>query len=62
MVEHIRNKANDFSDYPSGDSHPTTAGHQKATVEFLQLLNVFYNRWKSGATFTNTVYLPVILR
>jgi len=30
------------------DSHPTTAGHQKATAEFVPLLNVFYNRWKSG--------------
>jgi len=32
----------------SSDSHPTTAGQQKATAEFVQLLNVFYNRWKSG--------------
>jgi hypothetical protein len=27
------------------DSHPTAAGHQKASAEFVQLLNVWYHRW-----------------
>ncbi|MGE0086681.1 MAG: hypothetical protein AB7S75_19935 [Desulfococcaceae bacterium] len=36
----------DFAYYPSGDSHPNTTGHQKATAEFVPLLNAFYNTWK----------------
>ncbi len=47
-VQHIQTVANNYAAYPSGDSHPTTAGHQKATAEFVQLLNVFYHRWKDG--------------
>lgn len=35
--------------YPSGDDHPSEAGSQKATKEFVTLLNVYYNRWKAGA-------------
>jgi hypothetical protein len=53
--QHIQTINNNYSAYPSGDSHPTTAGHQKATAEFVQLLNVFYHRWKEGvATPTPT--------
>lgn len=48
-IIHPQTISNNYSAYPSGDSHPTTAGHQKATSEFVQLLNVFYHRWKSGA-------------
>jgi hypothetical protein len=35
--------------YPSGigDDHPSKAGNQKATAEFVQLLNIAYNRWKA---------------
>ncbi len=47
-VEHIQTVNSNFSAYPSGDSHPTTAGHQKATAEFVPLLNVFYHRWKAA--------------
>lgn len=50
---------NDFSAYPSysvdptapdpwSDDHPTIAGNQKATAEFIPLLNVYYNRWQGG--------------
>ena len=52
QVQHIQTVDNNFSAYPSdsnGDSHPTTAGHQKATAEFVPLLNVWYHRWKAGA-------------
>jgi hypothetical protein len=49
QATHTQTVANNFSAYPSGDSHPTSAGHQKATYEFAPLLNVFYHRWKSGA-------------
>lgn len=47
-VQHIQTVDNNYSAYPiasSGDSHPTSAGQQKATKEFVPLLNVFYNRW-----------------
>ncbi len=50
-VQHVRTVENDYSAYPtdsSWDSHPTTVGHQKATAEFVPLLNVFYNRWKTS--------------
>ena len=53
-VEHIQTAANNFSAYPSGDSHPTSAGHQKATTEFVSLLNVFYNRWVGSVPPTAT--------
>ena len=49
-VQHLQTVNNNYSAYPVGDSHPTTAGHQKATAEFVQVLNVFYNRWKGGVT------------
>jgi len=35
-----------YSAYGSGDSHPTGAGGQKATAEFVKLLNVKYHAWK----------------
>jgi hypothetical protein len=34
--------------YPTEDSHPTAAGTQKATVEFLPLLNIAYHCWKGS--------------
>jgi len=33
--------------YPSGDDHPSKKGSQKATEEFIPLLNYFYNRWQA---------------
>ena len=48
-IEHVQGTDNNTSSYPSGDSHPSTAGHTKATAEFVPLLNVYYNRWQSGA-------------
>lgn len=45
-IQHVQSVLNDFAAYPSGDSHPTSAGHQKATAEFVPLLNVYYERWK----------------
>ncbi|HDD61376.1 MAG TPA: hypothetical protein ENF22_02450 [Chloroflexi bacterium] len=33
--------------YPSGDDHPSRKGSQKATDEFIPLLNYFYNRWQA---------------
>jgi hypothetical protein len=45
-VQHIQTVNNNYSAYPSGDSHPTTAGHQKATAEFVPLLNVAFHCWQ----------------
>jgi len=42
--------------YPSGDDHPSRKGSQKATDEFIPLLNYFYNRWQAE----NPTSLPPI--
>jgi hypothetical protein len=44
-IQHIRAVTNNFSAYPSGDSHPSRAGDLKATGEFVPLLNYYYHRW-----------------
>ncbi|MFH0725056.1 MAG: YbhB/YbcL family Raf kinase inhibitor-like protein [Pseudomonadota bacterium] len=44
-VEHVTTGASNFAAYPSDDSHPSTEGQQKATGEFVDLLNYYYNRW-----------------
>lgn len=50
-VQHVSPVENDLAAYAvSMDSHPTIAGHQKAAAEFVQVLNVFYNRWKGGGS------------
>ena len=50
--EHSVNTIYNYSAYPADtwDSHPSSTGHQKATSEFVDLLNYFYNRWKTGET------------
>jgi hypothetical protein len=54
-VEHITDGDDDASpnvlEYPTGggtNNHPSFAGNQKATGEFVPLLNVYYNCWKHG--------------
>ena len=57
-VQHVRGAGNNYSSYATDaeDSHPTAAGGQKASGEFVQLLNVFYHRWQgTGETPTATV-------
>jgi hypothetical protein len=49
QIEHIIGGQNTLY-YPSGDDHPSEAGSQKATEEFIPLLNVFYHRWKENAS------------
>ena len=39
---------NGHSPYHNGDDHPNSAGNQKATREFIPLLNHAYNIWKNG--------------
>ncbi len=47
-IERLQATENNFAAYPSGDSHPNTEGHTKATAEFVPFLNVAYNRWQAG--------------
>ncbi|MGA9349396.1 MAG: hypothetical protein WBW48_11420, partial [Anaerolineae bacterium] len=56
-IEYITDQGGNTAAYPDGgsDSHPSAAGGQKATGELVQLLNVFYHRWKGdGGTATPT--------
>ncbi len=47
-VEHVYAADYDgISPYHDGDNHPNPAGNQKATLEYLPLLNIAYNRWKA---------------
>ena len=51
-IEHITDGDDDDQpnvlEYPTSDDHPGRAGNQKATGEFVPLLNVYYNCWKHG--------------
>jgi len=52
-VQHVVDTSGGFHDTTayasgSGDDHPSKAGNQKATAEFLPLLNLAYNRWYAG--------------
>ena len=54
-VQHRQTVDNDLASYGGGSgggSHPTAAGNQKAAAEFVPLLNVYYNRWQGGETYT----------
>ncbi len=53
-VQHIQTVNDNFAAYGSdaSDSHPTPAGGQKASAEFVTLLNIFYHRWKSDTATT----------
>ncbi len=47
-VEHlVSDPSNELHYYTGSDSHPTAEGHQKATAEFVPLLNYYYAQWKS---------------
>jgi hypothetical protein len=48
QIEHIYKPGMNTSHYPTEDSHPSAKGSQKATEEFIPLLNIFYNRWVSS--------------
>ncbi len=47
-IEHITDQGSNYLAYPTGDSHPTAAGHRKAVGEFVPLLNIFYQRWQAA--------------
>lgn len=49
QIEYITSHGDNTLYYDSdGDDHPNVEGSQKATAEFVPLLNVFYHRWASG--------------
>jgi len=47
-IVHIVANSNTLA-YPTDDDHPSEAGSQKATEEFVPLLNYFYHRWHADA-------------
>jgi hypothetical protein len=63
-IEHVIGAASNTAYYPSDDSHPNTTGQQKATSEFVPLLNYWYQRWQSGGgtdpitPAATTLYFP----
>jgi len=64
-IEYVTSNGDGTLYYPGPDgSHPSAAGNQKARDEFVPLLNVYYNHWKSGVTpiFDHFVYLPLVVR
>jgi hypothetical protein len=51
QIEYITDQGGNASAYAQdGDSHPTAAGNQKATQEFLPILNYFYHRWIASSS------------
>lgn len=49
QIQHKTSNQNTLA-YPSSpdDDHPSIAGNQKATGEFIKLLNIAYNRWNGS--------------
>jgi len=45
-IQHQQTVASNYLAYWTGDSHPSAAGDQKATAQFVPLLNVAYHCWK----------------
>ena len=68
VVEHVSNRGTNYLAYPTGDSHPSAAGGQKASAEFAPLLNIALHCWRgegSCAPFMGSTYqmsLPLVLR
>ena len=56
-VEHVIQTHSNTAYYPSDDSHPNTTGQQKATFEFVPLLNYWYQQWQSSGG-TIPLYSP----
>lgn len=48
-IDYINTNGNGTAAYDSwGDPHPNQSGNQKATEEFVPVLNIYVNRWLSG--------------
>jgi len=50
QIEHSSNESNTLFYDSDGDDHPNVAGTQKATAEFIPLLNFYYQRWTEDAS------------
>lgn len=48
-------------EYPTGDNHPSKAGNQKATTEFVPLLNNVYSSFQVIPEFSKLAVLPVLI-
>ena len=58
-IQYVTSNGDGTLYYPGPDgSHPSAAGNQKARNEFVPLLNVYYNRWKSGVAPSLTLTAP----
>jgi len=58
-IQHITTDRDTLA-YPSDDDHPSVAGSQKATDEFIPLLNIFYHRWQEGSAQLPPAELPAV--
>lgn len=56
--QHVQNLQKNDSAYALSDSHPSSAGNQKATDEFIPLLNAWYNCWQNGGNCPDEVDEP----
>lgn len=60
QIEYIRDNGANTLYYDShGDDHPNPVGSQKATEEFVPLLNVYYHRWLETAPPEGALPTPV---
>lgn len=58
-IEHVYASNYDgISPYHNGDDHPNAMGNQKATSEFVPLLNYYYHLWKNDTWINSTA--PVL--
>lgn len=48
QIERITQHGNTLVYDSDGDDHPNPAGSQKATAEFIPLLNIYYHRWMNN--------------
>ncbi|MBI5965581.1 MAG: S-layer homology domain-containing protein [Chloroflexi bacterium] len=55
-IEHVFTPGMNTLYYPSGDDHPSVLGSQKATSEFVTLLNIFYHQWTTIFSDVSTSY------
>ena len=46
-IEDTKTVSSNFTAYPTSDSHPSRAGNLKATGEFVDVLNYYYQRWSA---------------
>ncbi|MBN1136543.1 MAG: hypothetical protein JXM73_08150 [Anaerolineae bacterium] len=64
-VQYITDQGDNTSAYPDDgtNDHPSAAGNQKATGEYVELLNIFYNRWHTPPEPPdNWLYLPLVVK